>query len=195
MTVFHAEIPPHWNYFLYLEDDVERLSRWIEFSKANEDVYSIELVRLLMTASAEVDVIAKLLCKAISQQSRADSIGTYKRELIEAFPMLPSATVTMPRFSMTFQPWVEWITSDEAPCWWSANNMIKHRRADHYQDACLKHMLNAVAALLVLLLIYYRSKGHTLYPLPRLFRPKTFATYQGDELLLLLPDGTKVPWG
>ncbi len=195
MTIFHIEVPTHWNYFLCLEDDIEHLSRWIEFSKENESVYSIELARLLMTASAEADVIAKALCKAINPRSKADSIGAYQVQLLAAIPMLPSAEVLIPRYGKTFHPWSNWATAKLSPDWWMGNNKVKHQRAEHFREASLKNVLNAVAALLVLLLLYYRSTQHSIRPLPRLFLPRTFATRQGDELLLLLPDGTNVPWG
>ena len=59
MGIEHQPVPPDWNYSFCLEEDIIALSRWIEFSAENERVYSIELARLLMTAGAEVDVVAK----------------------------------------------------------------------------------------------------------------------------------------
>ena len=51
----------HWNYFLALDRDLEVVSRYVEFTKPNFNVYSIELAHLLFAAASEVDVIAKLL--------------------------------------------------------------------------------------------------------------------------------------
>ena len=51
----------HWNYFLAFDSDAEKLSRYIEFTTDNFEAYSIELVRLLLSAASEVDVVAKLL--------------------------------------------------------------------------------------------------------------------------------------
>ena len=59
MGIEHQPVPHDWNYFFCLEEDIIALSRWIEFSAENERDYSIELARLLMTAGAEVDVVAK----------------------------------------------------------------------------------------------------------------------------------------
>jgi len=58
----------HWNYFLALESDLERVSRYIEFDKANFKTYSIELAHLLLAASSEVDVVAKTLCQRIDSK-------------------------------------------------------------------------------------------------------------------------------
>jgi hypothetical protein len=46
----------HWNYFLALERDLEVVSRYVEFSRPNFQVFSIELAHLLFAAASEVDV-------------------------------------------------------------------------------------------------------------------------------------------
>ena len=219
MAIEHLEIPAHLSYFLCIEDDLLRLSRWIEFSADNELVYSIELARLLMTASAEVDVVAKALCKAIDKKSKADNIKGYQTILTTAVPMLPDATVVMPRYGMTFRPWSNWNVKDKptspqsassipllatsnwsikdkptSPDWWSGNNNVKHHRAECFKDANLKNVLDATAGLLLLLLIFYSKDSHYLSPAPRLFVPRLFAKLEGEALRLVMPDGTQLPW-
>lgn len=57
----------HWQYFLALENDLINVSRYIEFSgvdnpKAiNARVHSLELARILLMASAECEVILKII--------------------------------------------------------------------------------------------------------------------------------------
>ncbi len=197
MAKSHYEIPAHLNYFLCIEDDLQRLSRWIEFSPDNEAVYSIELARLLMTASAEVDVVAKALCKSIDKKSKAENIKDYYSVLIAAVPMLPSAKVLMPRYGLTFCPWSNWGIEDKytSPDWWTGNNDVKHHRAEHFYQANLKNVLNATAGLLLLLLLLYSKDSHYLSPAPKLFLPRSFAILEGESLRLLIPDETKLPWG
>src|SRR5690554_7657503 len=48
----------HWNFFLSIEEDLDRLGRFVDFS-ANEESFSIEIARLFLAASAEVDVVLK----------------------------------------------------------------------------------------------------------------------------------------
>ncbi len=194
MAINHHEIPAHLNYFLCIEDDLQRLSRWIEFSPDNEAVYSIELARLLMTASAEVDVVAKALCKAIDHESKASNIHAYQSKLIKAVPMLPDAKVLMPRYGMTFNPWASWNKKENPPDWWTGNNKVKHHRAEHFNQANLKNVLNATAGLLILLLLFYSKDSHYLSPTPKLFCPRSFAIMEGESLRLLIPDETKLPW-
>jgi hypothetical protein len=196
MAITQHEINPHLNYFLCLEDDIEKLSRWIEFSVANENTYSIELARLLMTASAETDVIAKQLCKSIDARSRARTVDAYQKKLMEAIPMLPDAMVEMPKYGLSFRPWANWRNENTPPDWWTGNNKVKHHRAEHFNKANLKNVLNSTAGLLVFLLLFHRSLGEIyLHPTPRLFVPRLFAIREGAGLRLLIPDGTNLPWG
>ena len=44
----------HWNYYIALEQDLAKLSRYIEFAEGNFSTYSIELAHLLLAASSEV---------------------------------------------------------------------------------------------------------------------------------------------
>jgi len=195
MAIIHQNIHPHLNYFLCLEDDIENLSRWIELSVENEKTYSVELARLLMTASAEVDVIAKHLCKSINNQSKAKTINAYQEILVEAIPILPDAIVEMPRFGISFTPWINWKNQNNPPEWWTGNNKVKHHRTDNFKKANLKNVLNSTAGLLIFLLLYHLSKGEDyLYPIPKLFLPRFFATREGDSLRLLIPDGTNLSW-
>ena len=64
----------HWNYFLAVENDVEKLSRYIEFTKDNFKVYSLEMTHLLLAASSEVDVVAKLICEREASNHSAANI-------------------------------------------------------------------------------------------------------------------------
>jgi len=195
VAIVHHTISTHMNYFSCLEDDLLQLSRWIEFSADNESAYSIELARLLMTAAAEVDVVAKALCKEIDKKREASSINVYQTVLLNAVPMLPQAEVEMPRFGMIFRPWRNWVEKSNPPDWWQGNNKVKHHRAEHFCQANLKNVLNAVAALLVLLLLLQSKDGPYFPQLPRLFVPRTFAVNEGHFLRLLIPDGTNLPWG
>lgn len=195
MTISRTPVSTHLNYFSCLEDDLLQLSRWIEFSAENEPVYSIELARLLMTAAAEVDVIAKALCKEIDGKRKAESINVYQSVLIKAVPMLPQAEVKMPRFGMAFLPWSNWgIKEKNPPEWWQGNNKVKHHRSEHFNQANLKNVLNAIAGLLVLLLLLHSKDNIYFSPLPRLFLPISFASNERDSLRIIIPDGADLPW-
>lgn len=161
--------PPHWNYLLSLEDDLVHLSRYIEFSPQNFDSYSLELTRILFAAGAEIDVVLKCLCEKLQPKSKADGISKYKEIVLVAYPELLLSVVEVPRYDLKFTPWASWEGST-SPIWWRAYNSVKHHRHTHYSDASLANVLNAVSALFVLLLFYYRDEAMngSLYPNPEL---------------------------
>jgi hypothetical protein len=194
MANLHQKISTHQSYFMCIEDDLIHLSRWIEFSEANTSVYSIELARLLMTATAEVQIIAKAICEATGKTPTPDDITGYKKVLIDAAPQLPNVKVNMPRYGMTFQPWSCWSIVKKSPDWWLANNAIKHDRAKEFPKANLGNVLNSIAGLLVLLMLLHSEKNDHLYPAPRLFEPDTFAIREGSTLRLIVTSTTNFSW-
>lgn len=161
MLIQESIVPTHWNYFLCLEDDVDRLSRYIEFTEKNFDCFSLELARILLTASSEVDVVAKQYCKALDDKSKAQSIGKYKEGILAGTLNFPDTIIKMPRFGLTFKPWSSWKTGDVSPYWWQSYNKIKHQRHTHFERANLKNTLNSVAGLFALLIHFYRDQLDT----------------------------------
>jgi hypothetical protein len=138
-----------WNYFLALESDVVRLARFIEFREDNFPTYSIELARLIMAAAAEVDVVAKLVCKKLDPASRPRNINDYASVILQAddgrrqVSALTALTVLIPRYGLTLKPWISW-TREAPPLWWTAYNKVKHHRDTRFKDANLGNALNTV---------------------------------------------------
>ena len=98
----------HWNYFLALESDLKHLSRYIEFSEENHKTYSLELVRLLLAAASEVDVVLKGLCKKIQPESKPRSINEYRKIVVPRFPKLCEMKMRIPRYGLEIVPWENW---------------------------------------------------------------------------------------
>jgi hypothetical protein len=171
MGIQTTKIEPHWNYFLAIERDLDDLSRYVEFNEKNFNCFSVEIARILLASSAEVDVVCKQICRVINAQSTADNIEKYRGEIKEAYPSLPRLGVVLPRFGLRLVPWDEW-NADGVPFWWTAYNKIKHHRDSEYERANLKNALNAVAGLFVMVLYLYKKKAQSgeLLPTPQLFR-------------------------
>lgn len=145
----------HWNYFLALERDMEVVSRFIEFSDLNFDVYSIELAHLLFAASSEVDVVAKLICRNLDSQAPRSNINDYRAVLTAGISDINTQEILIPRYGLTLTPWDTWATSTN-PQWWHSYNNVKHQRDAHFSEATLKHALDSLAGLLVLTFHLYR---------------------------------------
>lgn len=181
MGIEEAPTPVHWNYFLALEDDIDRLSRYIELTSANFSTYSLELARILFSAASEIDVVAKQLCKTINADSHADGIVRYREEIVARYPQITEARVSLPKHGLSLNPWEQWA-ENKSPYWWKAYNNVKHHRHTDFSEANLKNGLNATAALFVLLLFFYSEQAQQgqLRPDPKLFRAG--APFEVDSL-------------
>lgn len=159
----------HWNFFLSIEEDLDRLGRFVDFS-ANDEAFSIEIARLFLASCSEVDVVLKQLCKSLNPNSTASSIGGYQIEILNALPNFKEFEVIIPRYELTLKPWTDW-NDNHSPFWWKDHNKVKHHRHKHFDKANLKNCLNSIAALYISVLYLYRehaSQGELLQ-LPKLF--------------------------
>lgn len=160
----------HWNYFLAVEEDLMNLSRYIEFDKKNFQTYSIELARLLMTATQEIDVLFRQIC-AIKGTTGKNEKG-YRTEIPKFYGNLPSLDVNIQRYNLVFLPFDSWTQAPSStPLWWTANNKVKHQRHRSFDQASLENVLNASAGLFVANLYFYDAVDciDILSPGPNLF--------------------------
>jgi len=172
----------HWNYFLALESDLERVSRFVEFTKGNYETYSLEMAHLLLTASSEVDVVLKALSKKVQPKKRPRNIDQYREILAPKFPRLSDMNIRIPRYGLQISPWENW-KEDKNPYWWNAYNKVKHERGEYFPRATLRNTIAAVAGLFAVLLFFYKEEAENgqLAPPPKLLSPDcTTALKQGD---------------
>src|ERR1022692_3254506 len=100
MGIETAVTTVHWNYFLAIERDLEILSRYVDFNEKNFACFSIEIARIILAASAEVDVVCKQICQATDASSDAKSIDAYRTNISSAIPDISSFVVLLPRFGL-----------------------------------------------------------------------------------------------
>jgi hypothetical protein len=162
----------HWKYFLALDEDFGQLSRFIEPCRENLDSYSLEMARMLMAATQECDVVLKELCR-ISGNSDCKNEHEYREYLNDLFPSISGIKISCPYFQLEFIPFSSW-ESNSTPNWWSANNKVKHHRNQHYSQACLKNVMEAISGLLVLdIFLLKDAKNNILLdPDPKYFKPE-----------------------
>lgn len=170
MDITSRKTEAHWNYFLAIEDDLERLSRFVEFDQENFKCFSIEISRILLASAAEVDVVCKLICKALNPRSSAENIHNYRDQILVAYPAIPEFEILLFRYGLSLKPWSEWSIPNGVPDWWSAYNKIKHHRDTEYHQANLQNALNAIGGLFIMVLYLYKEKAEMgeLFPSPKL---------------------------
>ncbi len=142
-------ICPHWQYLITLDSDLHRASRFVEIASHNFKTFSIEFVRILLSAGSEIDVVAKILCKCIDSSKSYKNINEYRNTIAAKFPKFHSMIIDIPQYELHLTAWNEW-SQNKNPAWWEAYNKVKHERDKHYKEANLENTLNAVAGLFVL---------------------------------------------
>lgn len=149
----------HWQYLITLDSDLHKCSRFVDINPRNFRSYSIEFVRILLAASSEIDVVAKILCNCIDSTKSCKNINEYRDTIIVRFPKFPSMIIDVPQYELQLTPWNEW-SQHRNPSWWGAYTNIKHKRADHFADANLENTLNAVAGLFVVVWYLHHEESN-----------------------------------
>ena len=190
MGINQVEVDAYWNYFLSIEEDFLRVSRYVHFNATNNKTYSIEFARIILAAGSEVDVVAKSLVNSTTGKD-TKNIMDHMGALLPAFPGIPSHTVFMDRFGMNVVPWENW-GQGAAPGWWKSYNAVKHNRGQHFQEANLENTFRTLAGLFILLIYNLRLLGvKDIHPTPRILSTDagltSFATDPRRRLFLLYP--------
>ncbi len=188
MGIHYQESNIHWNYYLAIENDFEKISRYIEFAEANNSTFSIELARIIMASSQEIDGIMKKLCSLLDSDLPAGNINDYREIIKKNLMELTRERAYIPRFGMSSDPWENWNLGDSNSDWWRANNNIKHDRTQHLGDANLKNAFNAVGALLITTLYYYKTERERVNGIPITWQDFTFRLKPKSSLFILNSD-------
>lgn len=146
----------YWQYYLSIEEDVDRLFRYVEPSECNFGVYSVELTRLYLATCSEIDVILKAYCKILDSNSRASRINEYAKVVVSANKTISTETVHIQRSRISIQPFTQWENLS-TPNWWTKHNGVKHNRDINFKDANLGNVLNSFAALYLLNLHFHHE--------------------------------------
>ena len=141
-----------WNFFLSIEHDMENTSRYIE-PFGQEDVHSFEFAKIIILASTEAESVMKAICFELSNEEKG-CIGKYKETILDRFPKITTATVTISRLGYNIAPFDGW---DTGPLdWWNAYGAVKHNRGTDFDKANYRNAVTALSALYIL--IFYLSK-------------------------------------
>ena len=174
------EINGMWNYFLALEDDLDRTSRYIE-PAGQENVFSFEFAKILILACTEIEALFKAICYEIEKKQVAGDIGTYKSTILGKYPKIVKATVTINRLGRNVEPFAGWDTGKLF--WWSAYQNVKHNRGSHFCDATYINAATALSALYVLIFYLAEITGITF----RNYISKYIDSDYSDPILICAP--------
>lgn len=135
-----------WNYYLTLEADISNTSRYIE-PYGQENVHSFEFAKILILACTELESVFKLLCFEITGEQPEGNIGKYKEIILDKYPRITNAVVSVKRWGKSIVPFQEWANGKLS--WWSAYQEVKHNRGEHFSGASYSNAVYALAALYI----------------------------------------------
>jgi hypothetical protein len=144
----------HINFAELINDDLERLSRFVAIDSKNFSTFSNENARLLLSSCAEIESMFKQIIEGKTPQASAKNIRDYFAFINTQNPGFCEESISSPRLQLTLQPFFGW-SRDCSPPWWTAHNRVKHNRNLNFEYASIENMVNAVAALEITLKYYF----------------------------------------
>ncbi|WP_315053565.1 hypothetical protein [Chryseobacterium indoltheticum] len=166
-----------WNYYLSLEEDFIKISRYVDFDIKNSKTFSIEFARIIMTCCQEIDGLLKLICERLDPDKPRNNIANYFEILKVSLNELKDFEVDSIKYGLTSKPFIDLSSAEhKSPDWWLANNKIKHDRINNFEEANLTNAYNAISALYIIVLFYYKvydENGQEIYLIKRDLIPES----------------------
>lgn len=146
-----------------IQSSVDNLFNYIEPVELNLRTYGHKIRELLILACTEVEY---LLLKVLTENGYQEKSRYNTQDYIRCRDVLKlnHYEVRLTQYSnlgifKPFQGWIESSPTASIP-WYDAYNQVKHNRSDNIGHANLKHLLDAVAAIHILLESQY---GETIF--------------------------------
>ena len=144
----------HWNYYLAIEDDMLKTSRYVEISLDNLKTYSVEYTKIILSAASEVDVLLKQIYLSLGFKKKKPNFNDYCIAIKEKLITLLTEQLCFEQYAISLSPFSEWENGLE-PDWHKAYNNLKHNRTVNFKDANLENALLSLSALYSTVVHYY----------------------------------------
>jgi hypothetical protein len=164
--------------------------RYVEITPDHYQVYSVEYGKILQAVGIEIEVVCNRLCACLepSINFRHASMEDYRQVITAHFPRFYLMDISVDGYKINLQPWIEWHNARH-PLWWEACENIRYNRFISYKEANLQNTLNALAALMGLLLYYFKKhKNEVPLVFPKLMDCSYFPSSMIIEEGRSLPD-------
>ena len=148
----------HWQYFQLLCEDLESTKRYVDHNNTNNlKTCSIEFLNLLLSISAEFEMIGKILCKEKDSSinlSNPINIVEISKKLLNEYSEINNIEIIVDNIN-TIKPLGDFQVNGTnnkvlGIDWWKAYTDLKHNMHDNFEKANLENVINALSSLLVL---------------------------------------------
>ncbi|HWJ28837.1 MAG TPA: hypothetical protein VNS32_19990 [Flavisolibacter sp.] len=172
-----------------LERDLIKLFEYIEPHDNNLNVFSHRTYELLLRASTEFELNCKKVLQANNYAKGGTwNIGDYFR--INSAMKLSEYKVCINIWANNrkeFTPLAEWNNASSL-CWYQAYNRVKHDRHGEFLNASLDNVLNAVSAVLCIVVAQFNIYAFYEYQSPRFWFSGPEISSEDGLFSLKLPD-------
>ena len=149
----------YWQQYMILEKRMINLSDYVAIHPKNSATFSNQFISMYLTICSEIDSVAEEFCKNlnIDEKSRF-GINNKINHILNKYDKLKNWRVDtkFPHYRINIVPFAK-FNDNKSSDWWQTYNNIKHKRTEkigeqyNYELANLKNVLNALAALYLLL--------------------------------------------
>ncbi|WP_333954550.1 hypothetical protein [Psychrobacter sp. S4(2024)] len=146
-----------WSHYLSLENSLKEISEYISIHEKNYKSYSFKNMQLFFAVCTDIDSVLKHIRSNLNLTSIKQPNMRHHREMLSKhFSIISDSKIFLDisNEKLTFRPFELLSEEDKAFEWWSAYNDVKHQRPENFHQANIKNLLNALAALHILNLVY-----------------------------------------
>ena len=162
---------PFWLHYLSLEKSLIEIGDYIAITNANANSYSLKIMQLYFAVCTETESVFEQIYKNVNNaKSEKSSIYRNMEMLTSFFPNIRECIVNlnMTGEALSFKPFDTMFhnhaankeekttkkTVERKKSWWRQYNAVKHERLENFDQANLGNLLEALAALHILNIIY-----------------------------------------
>lgn len=162
---------PFWLHYLSLEKSLIEIGDYIAITNANANSYSLKIMQLYFAVCTETESVFEQIYKNVNNaKPERSSIYRNMEMLTSLFPNIRECMVNlnMTGEALSFKPFdtmfhnhaanKEEKTTKKAVerkrSWWRQYNAVKHERLENFDQANLGNLLEALAALHILNIMY-----------------------------------------
>lgn len=168
-----SQNPTHYiRAFMMLQDDLQQIFEFVEPSDANMMTHSFRIHELLMRTCIEIEANFRAILKEniytpLDKQRRPRTDKSWNIrdfQKVNESHRLSSYKIQYPVWEgkhSLFEPFKNWRTgrTDSPLSWYQAYNASKHDRHDNFKQANFENLLNAFAALHILISSQFKTES------------------------------------
>lgn len=161
-----------WLHYLSLEKSLIEISDYVAFTSSNVNTYSLKIMQLYFAICTETESVFEQIYKNVNKGStKKSNIDRNMKMLTDTFPNIRECMVSLnvTGEALEFKPFDPMFHNYEVNqkdkkgidnevkrkrSWWRQYNTVKHERLEKFDQANLGNLLEALAALHILNIIY-----------------------------------------